>query len=179
MRALSDLRIVDLSTGIAGPYCTKLLGDAGAEVIKVEPAGGDPLRRWSATGASPDHEDGALFSFLHAGKRSIVGEPDAREIREIVADADLAVESFDAFDAPAWHARFPSLVLLSITPFGRSGPWACRPASEFIVQAESGSIGSRGLPGQEPFQAGGRVTEWIAPAIRWPGCTQRSLSSSR
>ena len=72
---LRSLRVVDLSTGIAGGYATKLFADAGADVVKVEPAGGDPLRRHSASGADLGSEDGALFRFLHAGKRSIVGEP--------------------------------------------------------------------------------------------------------
>ena len=65
--------MVDLSTWIAGGYCTKLLADGGAEVIKVEPPGGDPLRRWSASGAAiADGADGALFRFLAASKRSLV-----------------------------------------------------------------------------------------------------------
>ena len=70
---LSGFRVVDLSTWIAGAYCTKLLADGGAEVIKVEAPAGDPLRRWSASGAAiPDDDDGALFNFLGASKRSVV-----------------------------------------------------------------------------------------------------------
>jgi len=162
---LGALRVVDLSTGIAGAYCTKLFADAGADVVKVEPPGGDPLRRWSATrGDLAGEEDGALFQFLAGGKRSVVGGPRDREVETLFADADLVVESFapDEIDARAIADRHPGLVWLSITPFGRSGPYAGRPASEFTVQAEAGSIGTRGLPGQEPFQAGGRITEWLA-----------------
>jgi crotonobetainyl-CoA:carnitine CoA-transferase CaiB-like acyl-CoA transferase len=165
VHGLRELRVVELSTGIAGAYCTKLLADAGADVIKVEPPEGDPLRRWSATGAELGGEDGALFRFLAASKRSLVGGPADAAVLELAAGADLVVESCapGAGDGVLdWPARFPGLVLLSISPFGRGGPWRARAATEFTVQAESGSIGSRGLPGGEPFQAGGRITEWVA-----------------
>jgi len=161
---LRRLRVVDLSTGIAGAYASKLLCDAGADVVKVEPPDGDPLRRWSATrGDLGPEEDGALFQFLAGGKRSVVGEPGDPEVEALFADADLVIETFapraiDAFDLPGRH---PGLVLLSISPFGRGGPYEQRPATEFTLQAEAGSVGTRGLPGQEPFQAGGRVTEWL------------------
>src|SRR5580658_6442776 len=70
---LGGLRVVDLSTWIGGAYCTKLLADAGAEVTKVEAPAGDPLRRWSASGAAiPAGGDGALFNFLAASKQSVV-----------------------------------------------------------------------------------------------------------
>jgi crotonobetainyl-CoA:carnitine CoA-transferase CaiB-like acyl-CoA transferase len=161
---LRDLRVVDLSTGTAGAYCTKLFADAGADVIKVEPPGGDPLRRWSAGGADLGNEDGALFRFLAGGKRSVEAGSAELETQLLCAGADLVVESFapERFDAAALCERHPGLVVLSLTPWGRSGPWAARPATEFIVQAESGSLGTRGLPGAEPFQAGGRITEWLA-----------------
>ena len=73
---LAGLRIVDLTTGLAGPYCSKLLVDAGAEVIKAEPPGGDPMRRWSAFGGPiPGGRDSAFFAFLNAGKQSLVADP--------------------------------------------------------------------------------------------------------
>ncbi|MGI9590868.1 MAG: CoA transferase, partial [Myxococcota bacterium] len=161
---LRDLRVVDFSSGISGPYATKLMADAGADVIKVEPPAGDPLRRWSATGANLGGEDGALFRFLHQNKRAVVGELRDQEVQELVAGADLVVESFtpgviDALDLPGRH---PGLVLLSISPHGRGGPEDIWPATQFTIQAECGSIGTRGLPGQEPFQAGGRTVEWLA-----------------
>ena len=74
--------VVDLSTGIAGAYCTKLLADGGAEVIKVEPPEGDPLRSWSASGAAIEAgRDGALFSFLACSKRGVVADPEADQDR--------------------------------------------------------------------------------------------------
>ncbi|MBM4265572.1 MAG: CoA transferase [Deltaproteobacteria bacterium] len=160
---LRSVRVVDLSAGIAGGYATKLFADAGADVVKVEPPGGDPLRRHSATGADLGSEDGALFRFLHAGKRSVVGEPESDVVRDLIRSADLVVESFapERFDAESVAADEPGLVVLSITPYGRTGPWRNRPWTELTLQAESGSIGTRGLPGREPFQAGGRITEWV------------------
>ena len=163
--ALGSFRIVDFSREIAGSYATRLFADGGAEVIKVENPAGDPLRRWSASGQRPEGQDGALFRFLAAGKRSVVGEPQDPAVAQLVAGADLVVEDFgpDApIDRAALREEQPQLVLLSISPFGLEGPWARRPATEFIVQAEAGSLSVRGLHDQEPFQAGARTTEWIA-----------------
>src|SRR5688500_13963429 len=95
---LSGVEIVDLSSGIAGAYCTKLLADGGATVIKLEGPGGDPLRRWSASGASiPPGRDGALFSFLAGGKQSVIVDPGGRGQMEVahsyLAGADIVVWS--------------------------------------------------------------------------------------
>ena len=163
MIGLSHLRVVDCSTGIAGGYCSKLFADAGADVIKIEQPGGDPLRRWSATGADLGDRDGALFRFLHCSKRSVVGELDAPDVLELVESADLLIESFEAgvIEAHGFLDRFPALVILSITPFGRGGPFTNRPATEFTVQAEAGSVARRGLDDMEPYHAAGRITEYV------------------
>jgi crotonobetainyl-CoA:carnitine CoA-transferase CaiB-like acyl-CoA transferase len=164
MTGLKHLRVVDLSTGIAGGYVTKLLADAGADVIKVEAAGGDPLRGWSASGADLGGEDGALFRFLASSKRSVVGEPGDAHVLELIAGADLVVESFEpgVIDALDLCGRHPQLVLLSITPYGRGGPYSSRPASDFTIQAESGCLFARGLPEQPPVQIGGRTGFWVS-----------------
>ncbi len=126
---LRDLRVIDFSSEIAGPYVTKLLADAGADVIKVEAPGGAPLRSWSASGADLAGGDGAFFQFLNTSKRSVVGKPKDPEILELCAGADLVVESFapGTLDELDLCERFPGLVMLSITPFGRSGPYKSRP----------------------------------------------------
>ncbi|MCP4040319.1 MAG: CoA transferase [bacterium] len=165
MNGLRGVRVVDLSSEIAGPYCTKLLADAGAEVIKVESASGDPLRRWSATCGRLESEDGALFRFLNASKRSIVGAPCDAAVRALIAEADLLIEDFgpeSTVDRNALRGEHPALVIVSLSAFGLTGPLAGRPATEFTIQAESGSIGGRGVPGREPFTAGGRISEWVA-----------------
>jgi len=164
---LRDLRVVDFSSGIAGGYATRLFVDAGASVVKVEPPGGDPLRRVTASGTDLGERDGPLFQLLHAGRRSVTGVPGDAAVATLCADAHLVVESFedDALGARALAEREPGLVVLSITPWGRTGPYAGRPATEFTVQAECGSIATRGLASRPPFAAGARVTEWVGGAF--------------
>jgi crotonobetainyl-CoA:carnitine CoA-transferase CaiB-like acyl-CoA transferase len=168
-QGLAGIRVLDFSTQIAGPYCSKLLADAGAEVVKVEPPEGDPLRRWSATGADLGGRDSPLFAYLNAGKQSVAGSSSDPHVAALLAGADLVIEAHglatdngEGLDVAGLRRTHPALVVLSITPYGLAGPWAGRAASEFTLQAESGSIGIRGLMGQEPFQAGGRITEWGA-----------------
>src|SRR5207342_3361563 len=121
---LVGLRVIDASTEVAGPYATKLLADAGADVVKVESPDGDPLRRWTAAGLDlPDGQDSALFRFLNTSKRSVVG---------------------------------------TVSPFGSSGPWVDRPATEFTLQAACGSTGSRGRKDRPPLAVGGRFGEFQA-----------------
>ena len=129
LQMLEGVRVVDLTTDIAGPYCTKVLADAGADVVKVEPPAGDPLRRWGS---------GALFEFLNTSKRSVQGEAD-----ELVAAADILVAGAPVDLGALWAAN-PALVVVTITPFGCDGPWAERPSTEFTLQAACGSTGQRG-----------------------------------
>lgn len=172
MRGLSDVRVIDFTTDYCGAYTTKLLADAGADVVKVEPPGGDPLRRWSASGADLGGDDSALFRFLNTSKRSVVGRPGDAEIDSLVADADIVVEDFGTaadIDRTALVSRHPELVWLAITPYGLTGPHAARPATEFTIQAESGSILYRGRPDQPPIQGGGRISDWTAGAYAASG----------
>jgi crotonobetainyl-CoA:carnitine CoA-transferase CaiB-like acyl-CoA transferase len=161
---LDSVRVIDLSTEIAGPYCTKLLADAGAEVVKVEPPGGDPLRHWSASGADTSAGDGALFRFLNASKASVVGDLGSPAVRDLVAGADLLVESLAPGELEAHRLQElnPRLVMVSVSPFGRGGPWTDHPATEFTLQAWCGSIASRGTRDRPPIAAGGRLGEWVA-----------------
>lgn len=159
---LRKYRILDFSSNIAGPYATKLFADAGADVIKIESEKGDPLRGWSATGAELGGLDGALFRFLNASKRSVDNAPENLDV--LLASADLVVEDQGqkfAYDRADLRRRYPRLVVLSISPFGLTGPLACRASTEFTIQAEAGSLSVRGLPGAEPYQAGARTTEWM------------------
>jgi len=151
---LAGRRVVDLTAGIAGAYATKLLADAGAEVVLVEPPGGHPLRRWSASG-SPTGDAGPLFRFLSAGKGSVLADGAA----DVMAAADLAVVGDEVPDGLG-----ADTTVVSITPYGRTGPWAGRPATDFVIQAESGSIAFRGRRDQPPVAAGGRLGEWVTGA---------------
>ena len=176
MLPLNGFVVVDLSTGIAGAYCTKLLADGGAEVVKVEPPQGDPLRRWSASGAAVDTgAGGALFSFLACSKQSVVADPDTDTefVDGLLANADAVVWSRGSevaerhdFSPIEIHRRHPHLTVTSITPFGLDGPWCDRPATEFTLQAWSGGIVGlgRGSADRAPVCVGGQVGEYVAGA---------------
>lgn len=176
MPALTGYVVVDLSSGIAGAYCTKLLADGGASVVKVEAPEGDPLRGWSASGAAIiDGDDGALFSFLACSKHSVVADPatDAEFVDALLADADAVVWSqgpgaarHPDFAPAAIRARHPHLTVTALTAFGLEGPWSDRPATEFTLQAWSGGIVGlgRGTPDRAPVYVGGQVGEYLAGA---------------
>ncbi len=158
---LDDLRVVDLTGGIAGAYATKLLADAGARVVLVEPPVGHPLRDWSASGSVPPGGTGPLFRYLSAGKASVVA--DGPPPPEVLDGADLVVVGEDpTVDVAA--LRSAGTTVVSITPWGTTGPWVGRPSTEFTVQAESGAVAFRGRVDQPPFAAGGRLGEWLAGA---------------
>ena len=175
---LTGYTVVDLSTGIAGAYCTKLLADGGADVIKVEPPEGDPLRSWSASGAAIETgSDGALFSYLASSKHSVVADPandeDIELVTRLLASADAVVWSAGSkviehasFTPEAIHRSNPHLTVTSITPFGLEGPWRDRAATEFTLQAWSGGIVGlgRGDPERAPIFVGGQVGEYLAGA---------------
>jgi crotonobetainyl-CoA:carnitine CoA-transferase CaiB-like acyl-CoA transferase len=177
--------VLDFTTGIAGAYCCRLLADAGADVVKIEPPGGDPLRAWSAGGAAVDlHSGSALFRFLHHGVRSVVGEAADTHVTELLATADVVIEGHPAvvFDALALRTRDPGLVHVSITPYGRTGPYADRPVTEILLQAESGALVVRGAPDRTPIMAGGRITEWVSgtyAAIATVAAARRALVTGR
>ena len=162
---LGGLRIVDLSEGLAGPYSTKLLADAGADVVKVEPPDGDPMRRWVASRSRADG-DGALFKFLNTSKSSLVAHPMSDEVDRLLAGAHLLVESgqFSDDQLDQIRQRHGTLSVLSVTPFGRSSPDRDRPSTEFTLQAACGSMATRGMVDREPVYAGGMLGEWIAGA---------------
>ncbi len=169
--ALDGFRVVDLGWGIAGGYATKLLADAGAEVVKVELPEGDPLRGYSAS-FSPIDDHGPLFGFLNTTKKGVVLDyrtPEGRsQLLDLYATADLVIERSEPGELETlgvgWEALAglrPDATMLSVSNFGRGGPWSQRPANEFTLMAIAGSTATRGQPGRIPFNAGGRIGEWM------------------
>ena len=157
---LAGLRVVDLRAGIAGAYCTKLLVDAGADAVVVEPPGGHPLRARGGTGA--------LFGFLHTGKRSVIAEPAgtplAAPVAQLVDGADVVVVDAAPPDrtAASLALAHPDLIVVSLSPFGLDGPWSERVASDLTLQALCSSIAGRGERHGSPVSAGGELIEWAS-----------------
>jgi crotonobetainyl-CoA:carnitine CoA-transferase CaiB-like acyl-CoA transferase len=178
---LAGLRVVELATDIAGPYATKLLADGGADVVKVEPETGDPCRRWTSSGgAIPPGRNGVLFEFLNTSKRSVTTP--SIHMRDLVAWADVVVETngpelgVDWSAVAAWN---PRASLVSISWFGRTGPWKDRAATEFTVQAWSGATALRGTSDRPPLSAGGRLGEWLSGGYAAIGALAAVTSARR
>ncbi|OJZ75261.1 CoA transferase [Mycobacterium paraffinicum] len=161
MNILEGVRIIEIADEIAGPYCGKLFADVGAEVIKVESPDGDRFRRRGSRRRAGN--DGALFTYLNAGKRSVLGDYGDPHLKDLIASADILIDSgvLGSIDHDELHTRSPHLVIATISNFGLTGPYRDKPATEFTLQAESGTMGLRARPDQPPLQVGGRVFEWI------------------
>jgi CoA:oxalate CoA-transferase len=170
---LSGLRVVDLTRILAGPFCSMLLADMGAEVIKIEtPGEGDPVRRQGVV-----REDLSwYFAGFNRNKRSLtlnLRHPEGRAVLEkLIAGSDVLVENFRpgvlagmGFDSARLAALNPALVYCNITGFGTSGPYRDRPSFDFVAQAMSGFMSVTGEPDGAPMRAG--------PPIWWPGSTGR------
>lgn len=169
-QALSGLKVIDLSWHIAGPYCTKLLADLGADVMKIErPGKGDPSRE---EGPFPDDEPNleasGLFSYLNNNKKSITLNLKTKRgvemIKSLVKDADVLVENFRPGVMAALGLGYdvlkkinPMLVMTSISNFGQTGKYRNYEATELITQAMSGFLSSVGDPDREPLRAGGAL----------------------
>ncbi len=158
--ALEGVRIADFSHVIAGPYCTMILADLGADVVKIEPPHGDAARAYK----SPDlGGDSTVFLSYNRNKRSVVLDLSAEEgrqvARDIVARSDILVENFASgvmqrlgLDYAAMEKINPRLIYCSISAYGRSGPYASRAGYDQVVQAESGFMSLNGYPGKEPLR---------------------------
>lgn len=161
---LEGITVVDLTTGVAGPHATKLLGGFGAEVIKVEtPRGGDPVRSWGPfPGDLPHREKSGIFLHLNLNKRGITLDPHRATGRKILHDllrhADILVEGLSPRDRSAIgleHSSVsqvnPRLVHTSVTPFGTTGPYRDYDATDIMVYAMGGQMVSQGAPDREPI----------------------------
>ncbi len=145
--ALSGVRVIDLTDDRA-IYAGKLLGDLGAEVVRVEPEAGDPLRR-----RGPRHESGAsLWHAFFASSRQFVAADDAHVIAELAAAADIILDCERLPDAEALFEANPALVIVDVTSFGRAGPWRDYQAPGLVAEALGGVAATSGDTDTPPLQ---------------------------
>ena len=185
MTALSDLRVIDLSAGVfeglAGAFCAKMFADFGADVIKVEPPEGDPARKLGPFPlGNPDMDTGGMFRYLNTNKRGMTVDLDSpdglQKLRDLCSTSDVVVESF----APG-HVKSlglacedlaetnPGLVLVSVTPFGQTGPWRDYQATDLVTYAASGQSYVNGSPDREPLKEPGDESCFQAGACAFLG----------
>ena len=182
MSALSDLRVIDLSTGVAGPFAAKLFSGFGADVVKIEAPDGDPARRIGPfpyrNGAAPDY--GGVFAYLNAGKRiatlDLEDPRDRVQASDMCAGADVVLESFQPGHAAKLGVGYgdiaranPAVVVASVTPFGQTGPWRDWQATDLTLAAASGLAYVNGAPDREPLKEPGDVSAFQAGACAFLG----------
>lgn len=167
---LSGLRVVDLSRVLAGPACTQILGDLGADIIKVErPGVGDDTRKWGPPFLKDqdgnDTTESAYYLSCNRNKRSIAIDITTADgqaiIHDLLAKSDILIENFKAgdlkkygLDFDAVHARHPHIIYASITGFGQTGPLSSEPGYDLLVQAMGGLMAITGEPDGAPMKVG-------------------------
>ena len=170
MQPLQNIRVLDLSRVLAGPYCTMVLGDLGAEIIKVEPPEGDETRGWGPPFAEGES---AYYLCVNRNKRSMVVNlktDEGREIfRELAMQSDVLVENFRpgtlkkfGLDFETLHELNPRLIYCSISGFGQTGPLRDMPGYDFMIQAMGGIMSVTGEPDGEPMKVGVAVADLFA-----------------
>ncbi len=165
---LEGIRVLDLSRVLAGPFCTMILGDLGADVIKVEqPGSGDDTRQWGPPWAGGES---AYYLCVNRNKRSLTLNLKHERGREILValarDCDVVVENFRVgmldrlgIGYHALSTRFPHLVWCSITGYGLDGPYADRAGYDFVAQGEGGLMSITGEPSGEPMKVGVAIVD--------------------
>lgn len=176
--SLSGIRVLDLSRVLAGPYCAQMLGDHGAEVIKVEPPAGDETRTWGppflAGGSS------AYFANLNRNKKNVVLDLSTERGREVLGSllawADVAVENFKAGTLAGWglpdeeiERLYPELVHCRITGFGTDGPSGGMPGYDAVLQAFGGLMSVTGESGGPPVRVGTPVVDQVTGVLAFSG----------
>jgi CoA:oxalate CoA-transferase len=186
---LAGLRVLDLTQVLAGPFCTMMLGDLGADVIKVEAPEGDSVRGQGAgrNGLS------WYFAQFNRNKRSIrldLRKPEAKAIlARLIEQSDVLVENFRpgvlqrmGFDDDRLKALRPSLVTCSVNGFGSTGPYKDRPAFDFIAQAMSGFMSVNGRPDDPPLRSGLPISDLVAglyAAFSIAACVLRARATGK
>jgi formyl-CoA transferase len=161
--ALAGLRVLELTQVMAGPFCGQVLGDMGADVVKVEPPGGDPTRH--SLGFRMRGDDTAAFMAVNRNKRSLTLDlktaPHRAVFHRLAADADVVLENFRPGAAARLGADWdtlcelnPRLIYASVSGFGQTGPYAQRPGYDLIAQGLSGVMSVTGEAGGDPVKCG-------------------------
>jgi len=178
MQALEGIRVLDLTRAMAGPFCTMMLGDLGADVIKVErPGRGDESRGWGPPFVGepygPYPGESAYFLSANRNKRSITVNLKSQEgmqiIHQLASKSDVLVENFRSgvldgmgMGYEQLHSLNPALLYCSISGYGRTGPYADRPGYDFIIQAEGGFMGITGPEEGPPYRTGMPIVDITA-----------------
>lgn len=168
--ALSNIRVLDLSRVLAGPYCTQMLGDLGAEIIKIErPNTGDDTRYWGPPFLKNAHDEdtteSAYYLSCNRNKKSVAidlkTEAGQNLIRRLIAQSDVLIENFKVGGLKKYglgyddlKTQHPDLIYCSISGFGQSGPMAHEPGYDFLAQGMAGLMASTGVPDGQPMKVG-------------------------
>jgi formyl-CoA transferase/CoA:oxalate CoA-transferase len=188
MMPLDGITVLDLTRVLSGPYCTMLLADLGARVIKVEqPGKGDDTRAWGPPFVAGES---AYFLSINRNKESVTLDfkhPDGRAILDqLIARADVLVENFRpgtlekvGLDYPSLKLRFPKLVHCSISGFGQTGPRRHEPGYDAVIQAEGGLMSITGLADGPPIRLGVAITDIVSGMFAAQGITAALLARER
>jgi formyl-CoA transferase len=170
MAPLNGLRVIDLTRVVAGPFCTMMLGDMGAEVLKIEePTDGDDSRAWAPFIAGT----GSFYLQLNRSKKSValdLKSPEGADaLRRLIATADVLIENFRpgslarlGFDYATMSALNPRLIYCSISGYGQTGPSAELPGYDAVIQGEAGIMDMTGFPDGDPTRVGVAITDYLA-----------------
>jgi crotonobetainyl-CoA:carnitine CoA-transferase CaiB-like acyl-CoA transferase len=170
MPPLDGLRVIDLTRVVAGPFCTMMLGDMGAEVIKIEePQHGDDTRAWAPFIGG----EGSFFLALNRSKRSVAldlkSAEGTRALRRLIESADVVIENFRPGSLSQLGFGYgdaarlnPRLIYCSITGYGQTGPHASLPGYDAVIQGEAGIMDMTGDPDGEPTRVGVAITDYLA-----------------
>lgn len=169
--ALEGILVIDLSRVLAGPYCTMLLADYGAEVLKIEQPGlGDGTRQWGPPWVK---DQSAYFLSVNRNKKSLTLNLKTAEgqriLKQLAAEADVVIENFKpgttgrmGIDYETLAADNPGLIYCSITGYGQTGPYRDRPGYDFMIQAQGGIMSLNGPPDGDPYKVGVAIVDITA-----------------
>jgi len=170
MPPLHGLRVLDLTRVLAGPYCAMMLGDMGAEVLKIEePLHGDDTRAW----APFHHGVSTFFLGMNRSKKSVAldlkTEDGAQALRQLLQDTDILIENFRpgsmkklGFDYDSLRAAYPQLIYCSVTGYGQNSPKEHLPGYDAVIQGESGVMHVTGARDGPPTRVGVAMTDYLA-----------------